>query len=318
MIVVATDGSGSFCSIQDAVNSIEVLPETIFVKKGIYHERLEIQSPFLTIEGEDPQNTILEYDYYAEMLMNEQEKRGTFRTYTMLVHTDHFTCKNMTIANTAGFGSKVGQAISVYAEGDKISFQNCRILGHQDTLFTGPLPEKELKPGGFKGPTEHAPRKIGRQLYQDCYIEGEVDFIFGSSTAYFENCELHSLDRGTDINGFVTAASSYPGQHYGYVFHDCRFTSNCPDHTVYLGRPWRNHAKTVLINCYLGPHIKPEGFHDWDKPEAHQTIDYAEYNCSGPGYQPDKRASFVRQLTLEEASDYTFEKVWAATPLECR
>ena len=108
----------------------------------------------------------------------------------------------MTISNTAGFGEKVGQAIAVYAEGDRISFESCRILGHQDTLFTGPLPYKEIEKGGFKGPTEFAERKVGRQLYSSCYIEGEVDFIFGSAAATFEGCELFSLDCGKEIKVF--------------------------------------------------------------------------------------------------------------------
>lgn len=315
MIIVAQDGSGAFDSIQEAIDSIQMLPETIFVKKGTYHERLEIRSPFLTIEGEDVENTIIEYDFYANMMIGE-EKRGTFRSYTVLINTDHFTCKNMTIANTSGFGTEVGQAIAVYAEGDKIAFENCRLLGHQDTLFTGPLPREAASPGGFTGPTEHAVRRIGRQLYKDCYIEGEVDFIFGSGIAYFENCELHSLNRNMEVNGYVTAASSYAEQKYGYVFHKCRFTSNCPDNTVYLGRPWRSHAKTILLECELGPHIKKEGFHDWNKPDSHETVDYAEYKCSGAGYTPNERASFVRQLTDSEAEEFTFEKVYNTKPVE--
>lgn len=309
MIIVAQDGTGAFDSIQEAVNSISILPETIYVKKGIYHERVEIKSPFLTIEGEDPKHTILECDYYANMMLNENEKRGTFRSYTMLVNADHFLCRNMTIANTSGFGKEVGQAIAVYAEGDRITFENCRLLGHQDTLFTGPLPHEEAKAGGFRGPTEFAERKPGRQLYQSCYIEGEVDFIFGSAIAYFNNCELHSLNRNMDINGYVTAASTYAGQEYGYVFNNCRFTSNCPDNTVYLGRPWRIYAKTVLLNCELGAHIKPEGFHDWNKPESHDTVTYAEYNCHGAGCHPGRRAAFVKQLTSEEAAGYSMKDV---------
>lgn len=312
MITVAQDGTGMFETIQEAIDSIQMLPETIYVKKGVYHERVEIKMPYLTIEGEDKANTILEYDYYANMMLTDDEKRGTFRSYTMLITANNFKCSNMTIANTAGFGTEVGQAIAVYAEGDKIEFDNCRLLGHQDTLFTGPLPNEEAKRGGFKGPTEFAKRIVGRQLYTNCYIEGEVDFIFGSAVAYFENCQIHSLNRNMEVNGYVTAASTYEYSPYGYVFNNCNFTSNCPPNTVYLGRPWRIYAKTVLLNCELGAHIKDEGFQDWNKPESHETVVYAEYNCSGEGYAPDKRASFVKQLTDEEAAEYTLEKVFAS------
>ncbi|MGN0160811.1 MAG: pectinesterase family protein [Lachnospiraceae bacterium] len=310
MIIVAQDGSGAFDSIQEAINSIQVLPETIYVKKGTYHERVEIKCPFLTIEGEDEKETVLEYDLYANEMLTPDEKRGTFRSYTMLIHTDHFTCRNMTIANTAGFGTEVGQALAVYAEGDRIIFENCTLLGHQDTLFTGPLPKEEAKCGGFRGPTEHSPRVVGHQLYKECYIEGEVDFIFGSAIAYFDRCRIHSLNRDMDVNGYVTAASTYEGIPYGYVFNQCHFTSNCPEGTVYLGRPWRIYAKTVLLNCELDAHIKPEGFFDWNKPESHDTVVYAEYKNYGPGYQPQNRNPYVRQLTDEEALNYNFEKVW--------
>lgn len=308
MITVAQDGSGAFTTIQEAVNSIQMLPETIFIKKGTYHERVEINTPFLTIVGEDAANTILEYDYYANMILEDGEKRGTFRSYTMLITADNFTCKNMTIANTAGFGKQVGQAVAVYAEGDHILFSGCRLLGHQDTLFTGPLPHNEAKAGGFRGPTEFAERRLCRQIYENCYIEGEVDFIFGSAAAYFDNCTLYSLNRNMDTNGYVTAPSTYENQKYGYVFNNCHFRSNCPDNTVYLGRPWRNFAKTVLIRCELDGHIKNEGFHDWNKPEAHDTVFYAEYDCFGKGYKPELRAAFVKQLSADEAKEYTLER----------
>lgn len=309
MIIVAQDGTGMFDSIQEAVNSIQMLPETIFVKKGTYHERVEIRMPYLTIEGEDPNETILEYDYYANMMIGE-EKRGTFRSYTMLITGDHFTCSNMTIANTSGFGYDVGQALAVYAEADHVTFTNCRMLGHQDTLFTGPLPKAVAKPGGFIGPTENNERRLCRQKYLNCYIEGEVDFIFGSAAAYFENCQIHSLDRGQEVNGYVTAPSTYEEQKYGYIFNNCHFTSNCPPKTVYLGRPWRIYGQTVLINCELDDHIIDAGFHDWNKPESHETAFFAEYNSTGPGANPSGRADFIKQLSAEEAAEYTVEKMF--------
>lgn len=228
------------------------------------------------------------------------EKLGTFRTCTMLANADRFTCRNMTIANSAGFGRDVGQA--VYAEGDRILFENCRILGHQDTLFTGPLPFKEIEKGGFRGPTEFSPRIAGRQLYRRCYIEGEVDFIFGSAHAAFDECELFSLNCGNEINGYVTAASTYNGDKCGYIFKNCRFTSDCPPKTVYIGRPWRNYAQTVLLNCELGAHINPSAFHDWGKTEAHETVLYGLHGCCGEGFCPNKLAPFAAILTDEEAA----------------
>ena len=251
MITVGTNGD--FSSVNEAVQAAKS-SDTIFVSNGIYHERVEITKPNITLIGEDKNNTVIEYGLYARMIV-DGEKLGTFRSYTMLVNTDNFVCKNITVANTAGFGDDVGQAIAVYAEGDSITFEDCRILGHQDTLFTGPLPFKEIEKGGFRGPTEFAERRTVHQTYKHCYIEGEVDFIFGSASAYFEECELFSIDCSKEINGFVTAASTYEGADYGYIFNRCKFTGNCPEGTVYLGRPWRNFAQTILVNCEIGGHI---------------------------------------------------------------
>jgi pectinesterase len=309
MITVAKDGSGDFTNIQDAVNSITSGAETIFIKKGTYKERVEIKLDNITLIGEEKDNTIITYDYYALMPMEDGTNRGTFRSYTFFVNANHFSAFNITFENSSGFGKKVGQAIAVYAEGDCITFKNCRILGHQDTLFTGPLPLKEKQPGGFVGPTEFSPRVPGHQLYEDCYISGEVDFIFGSATAYFKNCELYALNRNETINSYYTAPSTYEDQKYGYVFDHCNFTGNCPARTVMLSRPWRINAKVVLLNCELSEQITEIGFHDWNKPESHEACYYAEYKCSGKGYVPQSRPPYVHQLTDDEAKDFTMENV---------
>lgn len=309
MITVAKDNSGDFSSIQEAIDSITILPETIFIKKGVYEERIEVKKPFITLVGEDTATTNITYGFYAFMKMEDGSNRGTFRSYTALFNADNITVKNLTIENSSGFGTDVGQAIAVYAEGDMIQFSNCRLLGHQDTLFTGPLPLKEKQPGGFVGPTEFAPRKNGRQVYDNCYICGEVDFIFGSATAYFENCELYALNRNQEINSFYTAPSTYEGQKYGYVFENCKFTGNCPPRTVMLSRPWRMNAKAVFLHCEMSEQVTEIGYHDWNKPESHEASFYAEYKCTGKGYVPEKRASFIHQLTDEEALAYSKENV---------
>lgn len=308
MIVVDCSGHGDFSSVSEAVKAA-ASGDTIFIKKGVYRERVEVLKKGIAIIGDDKENTVIEYGLYADMNYNG-ERLGTFRSYTFLVNADNFLCRNITIANTAGFGDNVGQAIAVYAEGDNISFEDCRFLGHQDTLFTGPLPHTEIIKGGFKGPTEFAERKTGHHTYRRCYIEGEVDFIFGSAAAYFEECELFSIDCGKEINGFVTAASTYKDEAYGYIFNRCRFTGNCPPDTVYLGRPWRNFAQTVLIECEIGAHIKPELFHDWDKSEAQKTVFYGIYNCFGENFSTDNAASFVRILSREEAEKILLTKAF--------
>lgn len=310
MITVAKDNSGDFNSIQQAVDSIPAgTPETIYIKKGIYKERVEVRKNNVSFVGESRDDTIITESYYARMIMPDGSKRGTFRSYTFLVYADNFTASNLTFENAAGFGDEFGQAIAVYAEGDNITFRNCKILGHQDTLFTGPLPMKEKQPGGFTGPTIDGMRRVVHQLYEDCYIAGEIDFIFGSATAYFKNCTLFALNRNQEINAYYTAPSTYEGQAFGYVFESCTFTGNCPPKSVALSRPWRIHAKTVLLNCNYSDQIIDEGFTDWNKPESHETVYYAEYNGHGEGFKPEKRAAYVHQLNESEAARYTLENV---------
>lgn len=310
MITVAKDNSGDFNSIQQAVDSIPAgTPETIYIKKGIYKERVEVRKNNISFVGESTDDTIITESYYARMIMPDGSKRGTFRSYTFFVYADNFTASNLTFENAAGFGDEFGQAIAVYAEGDNITFRNCKILGHQDTLFTGPLPMKEKQPGGFTGPTIDGIRRVVHQLYEDCYIAGEIDFIFGSATAYFKNCTLFALNRNQEINAFYTAPSTYEGQAFGYVFESCTFTGNCPPKSVALSRPWRIHAKTVLLNCSYSDQIIDEGFTDWNKPESHETVYYAEYNGHGEGFKPEKRAAYVHQLNESEAALYTLENI---------
>ncbi|MBQ2824027.1 MAG: pectin methylesterase [Oscillospiraceae bacterium] len=297
MITVSPDGRGDFTSVNEAVRHASP-DDVIYIKNGVYRERVEILTEWLTLIGEDKHRTVIEYGLYAKIPCEDGGKLGTFRSYTMLVNTDNFICKNITVANTAGFGADVGQAVAVYAEGDNLTFENCRFLGHQDTLFTGPLPFKEVEKGGFKGPTEFAQRKTGRHFYRRCYIEGEVDFIFGCAAAYFEECELFSLDCGKEINGYVTAASTYKGEKYGYIFNRCRFTGNCPEGTVYLGRPWRDHAQTVLIDCEIGSHINSELFHDRNKTNARDTVFYGVCGCNA---SKEKAAPFVKFMDRTEA-----------------
>lgn len=290
-------------------------PAIIHIGSGTYREKLVIQRPRITLIGED--DTRIVYGQGAYELLDTGEKRGTFRTASVRIDAPDFTAVNITFQNDAGYGHTVGQALALYVDADRCTFDHCRLLGSQDTLFTAPLPLKEAQPGGFKGPGEYTARVLGRHYYKDCFIQGDVDFIFGSATAWFENCELFSKLPGDRlppespddqvIYGYVTAASTYRENPYGYVFHKCRLTSDCPPHTIYLGRPWREYAKTVFLECEMGEHIHPAGWMDWGKPHGH--FYYGEYHSTGAGAAAAERADFSHQLTDEEAEQYKIEQV---------
>ena len=313
-IHVSQDDRHDFVSVSAA---LAALPENhteeicIYIHKGIYKEQLTIRTPYLTLIGENATETVLTYDLYARMPSSDVGKLGTFRSYSCLIDTHDFTAKNLTFENSAGIGPVVGQALAVYADGDRLLFEDCRFLGGQDTLFTAPLPPVEIEANGFIGPKQYEDRLPGRHCYRRCYLEGEVDFIFGGATAYFEECEFYSKDIGKEINGYVTAASTPQGQEYGYVMKSCRFTGNCPPRSVYLGRPWREFARTVLLDCEINEHICPEGWHDWNKPAARKTAFYAEYGSYGASGDIGRRPEWIKRLSDSDSLGFTKERVLA-------
>lgn len=287
-LVVAKDGSGKFATLWDALEDCRAFMDyhkVIFVKKGVYKEKVIVPSWLTNIEilGEDRDETIITYDDHANLYIEGTEnKMGTFRSYTVKVEGNDITFKNITLENNSG---RKGQALALHTEGDRLKFVNCRFLGNQDTIYTG---------------------VAGTRLYfKDCYIEGTTDFIFGPSIAWFEGCTIHSL-----INSYVTAASTPLEYEYGYVFNRCKLTAAEGVDKVFLGRPWRPYAYTLFMNCELGGHISPAGWHNWGKAENEQTARYAEYNNSGEGANKTGRVSWAKQLAEEEAAKITPEAVF--------
>ncbi|WP_324672102.1 pectinesterase family protein [Hymenobacter sp. GOD-10R] len=284
--VVAQDGSGNYKTVQEAFNAVPDFRKkvtTIFIKKGVYKEKLVLAGSknLVKIIGEDLRNTILTYDDYNQKKNIFGEDKGTSGSSSIYIYGGDFSAENVTFQNSSG---PVGQAVAVWVAGDKARFKNCRFLGFQDTLYTY----------GYGS----------RQYYKDCYIEGTVDFIFGSSTAWFEDCTIFCKQ-----NGYVTAASTPDSTRYGYVFKNCKITGDAPTGSFYLGRPWRPYAKTVYLNCELGPHIKPEGWDHWGNENNKKTAYYAEYQNKGKGFQPKQRVPWSHQLTDQEAKEYTRDKV---------
>jgi len=281
-IIVDQQGKGDFSSLQEAINSIRAFdPEgatAILVKNGVYREKIVIPDYVcqVTIIGEDKEKTVITYDDYAG-----KDNMGTFRTYTLLVRGNDIWLENLTIENAAG---PVGQAVALHTEGDRIVVKNCRLLGNQDTVYTG--------------------GEGNRLCFFDCYIEGTTDFIFGSATAWFEGCELHCKK-----NSYITAASTPQNMEYGYIFNRCKVTLAEGVTSVYLGRPWRPYAMTVFMNCELPAGIHPLGWHNWGNPENEKTARYAEFNNAGEGAKTEQRVKWAKILTPEEAEQITIEKV---------
>ncbi|WP_020528368.1 pectinesterase family protein [Flexithrix dorotheae] len=284
--IVAKDGSGDFQTVQAAIDAVPHLRKNrtfILIKAGVYKEKMMVPTTKtnITFIGEGADKTFLTYDDFSSRKNRFGEEMGTSGSSTIYIYGDGFEARDIAFENSAG---EVGQAVAVRIDGDKVKFENCRFLGNQDTLY----------PHG----------KNSRQYYKNCYIEGTVDFIFGWSTAFFEDCEIYCKRKG-----YVTAASTEEHRPFGFVFYNCKISGSADKGSVFLGRPWRPFAKTVFINCELSDIIHPEGWDPWGSEEKKKTANYAEYNNHGEGFHPDKRVSWSKLLTQEEAEKYSRENV---------
>ena len=280
-IVVAADGSGDFKTIQQAVDQVpdtNTRPVVIRIKPGVYSEQLRVSAGkrFITFRGEDAKSTVITYKLSAQQAGNT---RLAFTTY---VNASDFRAENVTFENSFGVGS---QAVALFVDAERATFENCRFLGWQDTLFVNG----------------------SRHLFKNCYIEGHVDFIFGTASAVFENCHIHSKGAG-----YVTAHYRLSNEEStGFVFVRCRLTGQDTGKGVFLGRPWRPYARVVFIECWLDSHIKPEGWDNWRDPAREKTAWFAEYKSKGPGANANARVSWSRQLTAAEAAEFSRDRFFS-------
>ncbi|MGH9353299.1 MAG: pectinesterase family protein [Terriglobia bacterium] len=275
-VVVAADGSGDFKTVQQAVDHAP--PEgagrlIIAIKPGTYHERVTVprDRPRVTFLGlgRNPAATVITYN------MSAAAAGGTFFSSTVDVEGAQFEASNMTFENTFGRGS---QAVALAIHSDRAVFRKCRFIGWQDTLYAA----------------------SGRQYYKNCFIEGAVDFIFGNAAAVFDHCEIHSVG-----DGYIAAESrTTPDGATGYVFYHCKLTGENTVKGVYLGRPWRPYSRVVYIDCWMGSHIRPEGWNNWRNPANEKTAWFAEFGSKGPGAKPGARARWAHSLTAAEAKAF--------------
>lgn len=300
-LIVAQDGSGDFTTVQAALNQVERVQNeytTIQIKAGIYKEVIHIKENqgFIQLIGEGIGKTVISFDNYAGKLNQEGIKLGTNNSATVFIDGDHIKAEGITFENSyyqPGLDAPGRQAVAVNTTGREVTFRQCAFKGYQDTLYA----------------------REGSCYFYECYIEGDIDFIFGGAKAVFEKCQIHSLYGGSQVdNGYVTAASTKASQAYGFLFENCQLTadSTMPERTVYLGRPWHPSARTepvctstVFKNCHLGAHIKEEGwtFMGEVQPETERLY---EFNNTGEGAVLNAKR---RQLTEEEAKKYTKENI---------
>lgn len=284
VIMVKRDGTGDFTTVQAAVEAIPNFnnkPVTIKIEPGVYKEKIVVprSKRFVRFEGKDAKTTVLTFDLNARIKDETGNEIGTFRTPSVTIEASDFVAENITFENSSG---PVGQALAMAVLGDRVTFRHCRFLGWQDTLLD----------------------QTGRHYYENCYIAGNCDFIFGGGTAFFEKCQIHCLD-----GNYITAASTPENQEYGYVFSNCKITGENDKIRTHLGRPWRDYADVFFLNTEMSGIIRSEGWHNWGKPHREKTARYCEYRSTGSGARSDKRVEWSRQLTKEQAEKITIHSV---------
>lgn len=281
---VAADGSAAYTSIQAAINDAKSFPERdirIMLAPGVYEEKVVVWAwnTRLSLVGAGRENTVIRWDDHFDRV--NKGRNSTFHTATLRVEANDFRASDLTVVNGSG---PVGQAISLSVNADRAVFERVALHGYQDTVYvTG---------------------EDNRMLFRDCLVEGTVDFIFGGALAVFDDCEIRSL-----AAGYVTAASTPAGQRAGLVFVDSRLTAAPGVSDVYLGRPWRDNAQTVFLRCEMGGHIHAEGWHDWNRAEARDTVQFAEFNSRGPGGSSHRRVPWSRQLDVKSAESFEPERL---------
>ena len=275
-LTVAADGTGDVKTVQEAINKVPVNNDhrfVIHIKPGTYNEQIRVPAnkPYISFFGTDAAKTLLTFK------ISNKDAGSTSAAYAIYIGGHDFHAENIAFENSFGTGS---QAVAVLAEGDRLVFKHCRFLGWQDTLYA----------------------KNGRQFYEDCYIDGHVDFIFGEAAAVFSNCEIHSKG-----DGYISAPMRFSADEpTGFVFIKCRITSENTKNGIYLGRPWRDYGRSVFIDTQMDAQIRPEGWNRW-LPEREKTAYLAEYRSSGPGANDNARVKWSHQLTADDARQFSIE-----------
>ncbi|MBR7927641.1 pectin esterase [Aerococcaceae bacterium zg-ZUI334] len=314
-MIVGLSGIADFRTITEALAYFGENPEVkreLILLEGTYEERLVIQIDNLSMIGIG--NVQIVAGRYAQELDENGDMIGTFATPTVYIESENARFENITFVNNAGPGELVGQAVTVFVHADNVLFENCRFCGYQDTLCIGPLPDKQASGKDFPRKNSRRYFEQYRVLFNQCYIEGTIDYIFGGGNAIFHQCEIKSLARinPQDV-GYVTAASTPKDKAYGFTFYQCWFTKEEGAQNVYLGRPWRQYAFTEMIDCSFDDHINYQGWSDW--PQHTPTVDEVRYRETYSDSQWIKQVAYIRprwvvvesrQWTLSELIEHRF------------
>ena len=251
--------------------------DTIHLSAGVYRQKAVIRTPELTVLGAGPGKTRIVYDDYARKRGEDGFEYITFRSYTLAVCADGVRMEDLSVINDAGTPEKKGQQIALSVVGSDFVMKNCTLTSTQDTLFLGPLPPDLVE--RYEGFLPDELRRDGdmRQIFENCRIEGTVDFIFGCGNTLFTDCCIHSRDDARNM-GYVAAPAHSKSQKQGFRFENCQLTCDegVAEGSIYLARPWRDYGMVRFQNCACGPHIASLGFDKWSGTDRDRTARFFE------------------------------------------
>lgn len=300
-LVVAKDGTGNYTTINAALLAAPTgtTRTTIFVKKGMYNEKVFLGSATATVGkiisliGEHRDSVVISNSDYNGMVKpyytgTNNITYGTPQSATMTVNATDFYMENITVQNT----STTAQAVALYNVGDRQILKNCRLAGFQDTYY---------------------PKKGRRGFYYKTQIEGRTDFICGGGPNYFLQCAIKSVSGGSYITApedvtYSATLSTGKKLYYGFVFKDCDLINDglVSNGSVFLGRPWQNTSGTVYLNCRMGNHINPLGWYAWNATVSTTYLaEFRSLNAAGTALADvSKRVVWSYQLDTVDVNQH--------------
>lgn len=270
--------------------------DIIFFQEGSFRIKHSFPQNNIKICGISKEKTIITNDDHYHKIMEDFNECNTFRTYTIEILGDNVQLENITIKNSCK-SSIHGQAVALSVYGNNFNANNCSIYGEQDTLFTGPLPnDLKIRYKGFLTDLE-LNKNNSIQIYENCDLYGDVDFIFGCATALFKKCNIYCLNN----RGFVCAPAHDKSIQFGYLFLNCHIINrtNSSNQSFYLARPWRDYGCAAFIDCIYDNHILEDGFNKWNDTNRDKTARFYEYNI-----KKYNRIDFVKILNNNEKDNY--------------
>ena len=284
-----------FTTLQAAVNALPEEGGEITLSPGIYREKVLIAGRGVKLRGTGgkPDEVVITWSDGAVQV------GGTFKTSTLEIRGDDFRAENLTVANDYWLRNAApSQAVALYVTGDRAVFRRVRFLGHQDTLYAA---DKKCEGSQADG----SPCRVSRQYFRDCYVEGHVDFIFGNSKAFFENCHLHAIAH--DEVMLTAHMRTAPDQDRGYVFDRCRITADPGVGKLWFGRPWRDYSRVIFLNTRIDARLERGGWREWTPGTTQRlaTAFYAEHGSTGVGAVDGPREPFAMTLSAREAERWS-------------